>query len=394
VRPQWRIEVEPGLYAGPVIGPGGVIYLGQLGEGLLAVDPDGTELWTGLLSGIEGESVILSTPAVADDGSIYIISTDYEDEVSTLHKISSSGSLLWNLTLPKPTTASPTAWEDLVFIAAYREVNGSIFVVDADGNLLQDQSQEVSDPCTVNPENWFGEVAGILVDFFSSFPPGVEYDGSSGVTKPPFALQPTLTVVDEQTIGGLANPVVIMPQICSVLFYEWTGSGLVRLQHDFLDNERHGFTSAAVSPSGRVVIGSQDGRLRTYLIDPTVSPTGIMKDWTHDLNQPIWLDPAATPVPAVKEIFVVTAGRVWAFSADGDDVDSIVMGDVVTTPPVLSADHVFVGTEGGLVTLDWSLELLGEAEGVTPWLYRSPAIGEEGEVVLGEADGLVRFGGP
>jgi outer membrane protein assembly factor BamB len=394
-RPEWRIEVGPGLYAGPVIGAEGVIYLGQRGQGLLAVNANASVLWTAPLTGVEGESRILSTPAVAEDGSIYIIITDYESEVSTLHKVSPNGAELWVVALPQPSMSSPTVWEELVFIAAYDEVSGAIFVVDSDGNLRLDQSQETSDPCKVVGESLMGQMFGTLKDFFDDFPPGVEWDGSSQVAKPPPSLQPTVTVVDEDTVGELSDPVVIVPQVCSVLFYEWTGSGFVRLEHDiFADGEPRRFTSAAVSPSGRVIVGAEDGRVRSYVIDPTISPTGTAWDWTKNLGQPVRLEPAVTRLPAVKEIFVAAAGRVWALSADGEDLDSIDLIATVTTPPVVSKDHVFVGTEDGLITLSWDLAILGEVDEVKPWLYRSPAIGEDGAVVLAEADGLVRFGEP
>jgi hypothetical protein len=117
-------KVAPG--ANPVVAPDGTVYIGNLAGELIALHPDGSPYWSRKLNAEHG--AIFASPAVAADGSIYVVSSlSYRDPsdnaplfASFLHKFSPGGGWIFWRPFPKAgvypfrdggaTTAPPNIW--------------------------------------------------------------------------------------------------------------------------------------------------------------------------------------------------------------------------------------------------------------------------------------------
>jgi outer membrane protein assembly factor BamB len=66
---KWTFASNNNLYAAPLIGADGTIYIGSTNKNLYAINPDGTIKWEYSIN--EGEEGITSTPAIGSDGTVY-----------------------------------------------------------------------------------------------------------------------------------------------------------------------------------------------------------------------------------------------------------------------------------------------------------------------------------
>jgi hypothetical protein len=96
---------ELGSGAGPVVGPDGTVYVGNLYGQVLAFHANGTPAWS---RQVPSGQWISSSPVVGSDGSVYVVSeTRYQDRAqvfhyeSTLHKFTPDGGWLWQAPFPQ-----------------------------------------------------------------------------------------------------------------------------------------------------------------------------------------------------------------------------------------------------------------------------------------------------
>ena len=102
--------------AGPVIAPDGTVYLGTAEGKLIALQADGKPLWSRDIT--PGQSIVAS-PAIASDGSIYVIGVERirdnrvkppkETFTSTLHRFNSTGGWLAQIPFPDNGGMGPAA---------------------------------------------------------------------------------------------------------------------------------------------------------------------------------------------------------------------------------------------------------------------------------------------
>lgn len=102
----WRFKSEIWIDGGPVIDSNGIIYCkgstNELVDAILAVYPDGTLKWC-----FHTDGLIWSTPAIGEDGTIYIGS--YDDN---LYAINPNGTLKWKCGCGGSISSSPAIAED------------------------------------------------------------------------------------------------------------------------------------------------------------------------------------------------------------------------------------------------------------------------------------------
>src|SRR5438093_6247735 len=68
---RWKFATGGKVRSSPAVGDDGTIYVGSLDGGLYAVKPDGIARWK-----ITTGGAVYSSPAVASDGTIYVGSSD------------------------------------------------------------------------------------------------------------------------------------------------------------------------------------------------------------------------------------------------------------------------------------------------------------------------------
>jgi outer membrane protein assembly factor BamB len=387
-RPRWFADVGPALFAGPVIGSDGRIYVSQLDQGLLALDADGNQVWSAALTDI-GTTQVMSTPAVDLDNDAYVTVTDYRDMTTRLHRVSAAGQEVWSAPVPQFTTGSPKLWggsrPGTIFVSA----RARLFAFSASsGDLLADEL--LPERCPIRgsgPDigDWLEKLADIFTEIpFREFPLP-----SPQVPPPPQTVYPSIAVLDNENIIREGRPVLIVSQPCDVHVLEWSSStnGITRLG-TVRSDDRLNYTSPAISASGLVVVGSTNGDVLGLLVDPS-KPPHISLAWRFDAGEPIQFTPAAT----IRQIFVATSSRLIVLDSNGERLDEFRPPEQITGPQAVSADHVFLGTVGGLYSLKWDLTTQSLDDSIVPWFYRSPAIGEDGSVIVGEREAVAAYPG-
>jgi outer membrane protein assembly factor BamB len=127
--PSVQDDADPDIQASAAIGQDGTMYVGTVSRGLLALrDPgDGDDLVLVWRFQPPGAGGVQSTPAVANDGTLYAAFTTGEgpEDHSTLYAVDASGQARWSLDLGSGAPASPTLGGD-----------GSVYVITGAGRLL------------------------------------------------------------------------------------------------------------------------------------------------------------------------------------------------------------------------------------------------------------------
>jgi outer membrane protein assembly factor BamB len=128
---KWRFHFSGWLADNPVIDNEGTIYCKgayeYLDRYLYAINPDGTEKWKYKTGGL----ILGSSPAIAEDGTIYFGSWDHY-----LYAINNDGTLKWNFLAHSIIYSSPTIAEDgtIYFGTMGPNDKGRVYAVNPNGN--------------------------------------------------------------------------------------------------------------------------------------------------------------------------------------------------------------------------------------------------------------------
>lgn len=314
----WKYSVGGG-YSSCVIGPDNTIYVGG-STYLYALNPGGTLKWRCAIGG-----TTRSTPAIADDGTIYIGSTDYK-----LYAVSPAGTVIWTFPTGNQISSSPAIAPD-----------GTIYVGSMDNKLY-----------AVNPDGtqkWAFTTGGqVHVSSPAVGSDGTVYVGSYDGNL--YAINPDGTekwrcTTEEEVLTTPA----LSPDGTTVYFACWdndlyavsTADGVVRWR--FAVGLIHGNTpsSPAVGPDGTIYIGSLTGRLHA------ISPSGT---------------------------------ELWYFETGFENRDA---------PAISADGTVYIGCYNGLLyavnhdgTEKWHFMARNA-------FYESPTIAADGTVVIGSTDGYL-----
>ena len=224
---------NPGLPSSPIVEPGGLIYFGS-GANLWAINSAGVEQWGSLT---DLGTRCLSCPAVAQDGTVYAVSSN-TDPSSGLFALDAAGADKWQYWFNDHTAYSPAIGADgTIYICA-----GQLYAINPDGT-----------------EKWTYSKAASMIEFT----PALAADGTIYVVADPgciVALNPDGTNKWEYATPGLFCNTPAVDAEGSVYFastdqnmYSLDASGSLKWKQA-LDGP--GGCAPAIAADGTVYVGS------------------------------------------------------------------------------------------------------------------------------------------
>jgi len=117
----WSFPTSGAMDSSPAIGDDGTIYVGSTDKRLYAISPNGTNRWFFSTGG-----VIESSPAIGSDGTIYVGSGDKK-----LYAINPDGTEKWEFATDMPVASSPAVGADGTIY--FGPVSGNVFALYPDG---------------------------------------------------------------------------------------------------------------------------------------------------------------------------------------------------------------------------------------------------------------------
>ncbi len=349
------------LYASPAVANDGTVYIGNLDKELIAVSYWGAPRWVFVGEG----NFRYSSPAIGEDGTVYVGGSD-----GVLYAVRENGTRKWTFEAGGAIKTSPTLGAD-----------GRIYFGADDGRLY-----------AVRPDStlaWSYPTGGIVRSSPAVGPDGTIFFGSADHYL--YALWPNGTLRWRAATGGeikYCSPAVSLDNV--VYFGSYDGyiyAVTVGQELVYATYTGHAIRSSpALAPDGRLFVGSGNNLLALtaggdidwtydtggevassplYYTDDFVVCVGAddgvfhcvhddgSSDWTYTVGQPIRSSPA--PGPATMIHVADVSGSLWSFGM-GPSVDvrerwGDVGGPTLTVRPNPSSGPVSVRLESGMGTL-------------------------------------------
>jgi len=388
---QWEARLGGRAFSSPVIGPDGTVYVGTYPGDLVAVAADDNERWRVPFASIFAGSAIISTPAVADDGSIFVITSQLNEEeepVSTLNKVSPDGDLLWSRFTPAVnsfTTASPKVWDSFVFVFAPLE----LLVFDFDGNIVAQEHTAFCTPvCGSSGSDLFDFFveAGKCILTFGVTCLGVEWDPSGPPVSPleTYPFHPSVAVADFASVAPDGLPLVVVVDGFCLSAWRFAPPDLQLLWGEKVygggcDDKAVLHTSPAIFADGQVVVGNEKGKVRSFN-----AVTGD-KLWEYDADESV------QGVASIgRQIHVTSVFHVHFVDSNGQQVAKFDLPGSTRGAPALSADFAYVSFSGGLHTFSFDLFSSYAVDNTMQGGVSSPAIGEDGTIYVTTGGGKLQ----
>lgn len=378
--------------AGPVIAPDGTVYLGTAEGKLIALQADGKPLWSRDIT--PGQSIVAS-PAIASDGSVYVIGVERirdnrvkppkETYTSTLHRFTSSGGWLAQIPFPEKTgngpaaLAPPNIWrsggvEAIMVPVLYQSSRGRsmhLFAFSLEGDIL--------DETTVHGFA-FSVLGGASIEFIDlppvSFTPPLP---AYGLLKVPPAPGAGIFV----SAAGGSSFLAVSDHYKDVVGYTFAGNKFREVfrvrQEDFFMR-----TPPVILPSGHTLmfqegirrgdLGAEEATREGRLIATGPGAVNVSKIIESDLVQA-----PPTRLGDGRVVLVTIHGGVIVLQGT-QVVARLFAGGSSSTSAAASNNHVFVSTENTFMT--YQASSLAEVSRVD-WVgggLNPPAIGPKGHV--------------
>lgn len=390
VRTRWRARVGGVTYSSPVVGPDGTIYVGNTDGELVAVNPDGSERWRSAFPGTR----ILSSPAVAAAGEIYVVTSRKAEDgtvSSSLSRVEADGSRTWTTGFPEGgiTTASPKLWSfeqrTHVLVQVLNKSAAELVIVQDDGAILHRHDVDICPPPGADLwPDFFEDIAGFLSDIwdvFSEIPS--DFD--------PAALDiPTVFGWPDPTVAVLSRPGedeagVIVANGCGVSAWRWAPPVLTSVWIHEVSEERRRYSSPAVFEGGLLALAGEDRRVRGF-----DALTGELL-WEQELAESILSSPASFG----RQIWVASLNHLVMLDYNGDILDEIDLGESEETAAsvALGANLGFLSTTSALHSFGFDFDPVISIRPLDGGLS-SPAIGSDGTLYVVSGDELWAFPGP
>jgi hypothetical protein len=392
--------------AGPVVGPDGTVYIGNVYGQVLAFHADGSPAWSRQLP--KGQWVT-SSPVVGADGSVYVVAetrfliegstSDYRYE-STLHKFSPSGGWLYQAPFPQrwggypyssrgDANAAPNIWrsngvEAIIVPAIYgNPVYTSLRLIafSTSGAVLGDTLAWEPSPGTVTDSggdySFLPSLCGDAFCFYGKNPnpqplPCTDFS----VCLPEDTTWPLPGVAIWQNPRGETPTVMVSNGLQDTVGYTFDPAHGFTERFRVHDTKRSLASAAVVLPDGHTVVAASSEKLnRLTFAGPNFAP---LADLTGPLGE---VAAAPTRMPDGRLIAIEFGGGLAAFS--GGNVLSAhinLIGQSIASA-ASSCNYLYVASAGALTTFSISSTLAPVA--TVQWYgggRSSPAIGPGGHV--------------
>jgi outer membrane protein assembly factor BamB len=295
----------------------------------------GTELWHVAITQETFQDTTVSSPAIADDGTIYLGSSDTNGG-GRLYAISPTGTTNWTFRTEGEIRSSPAIGND-----------GSIY---------------------------FGSLDGVIVSLNTNgLPNWTIQTGEEVRSSPAIAADGTIYIgVGSSNQNSL---LAILPDGTTNWIFEMGVMG------NYGDSEQ--FSSPSIGSDGTIYVGSLDGNFYSIHPDGTTN-------WTFAIGDPCYGSPTIGPDGTIY--FGADSGELYALAPDGTEKWSVYVGDFIETTPAIGADgNIYFGGLGtsSLYCVDPTGQTLWVAQAPIG-ISASPAVAADGTIyAAGYKDGML-----
>ena len=289
-REAWRFDAGPALYdarwdvwkaimSSPAVALDGTIYVYSSADYLFAVNPDGTEKWRFY---VKWSNDFWSSPTIAPDGTIYIGSARNDgarEFPSGLYAVNPDGTEKWRYPIGSGVTTSPAIGADgTIYVAAADPATekGKIFALDSRGRLRWVFTTEYwmeSSPA-VGPDGTIYIGSGRRGKVYALHPDGREkwrFQAEGGVSATP----------------AIGEDGVIYIGSWDLNFYALdAGDGTEIWRYQTGEAFEGVSSSAAIGADGTIYVGANDGKLYAF------TPDGMVKWFFETPGSGIMSSPA------------------------------------------------------------------------------------------------------
>jgi len=393
---KWSTAIGPLVLSTPVVGLDGSVYIGNAAGEAVGVNPDGTVRFRYHMGGS-----ILGSPAVdpASGDVIFIVQNPLTDvDVgSFLYRLSPNGVIQTTSAENLGTTGAPQVWGDYVFVVG----TGYLFVFDRVSLALVAKAWLWSQQCDPlvcaggDPFSFLWTAAETLwctvrawpAECLAKLEPGPMPDATASILdNTPYADNPKEPLV------------VITNQHCASAWrFMPTAAPEERLQYVWdrkvvdvnCRSKKVRPTSPAVIVAGQVVFGDQEGHVVS--LDPR---TG-QQFWKADLRDPV----RSTPVAFLRQIYVVLQNRLVVLDSDGSTISETPLTGYGRMAG-LSLNRVYVATTEGIHTFALNpadganFDPLPTTVSANAYLQAGLAIAQSGTIYVSMPDGFLHAYNP
>ncbi|HEY5914353.1 MAG TPA: PQQ-binding-like beta-propeller repeat protein [Verrucomicrobiae bacterium] len=341
----------------------------------------GTKLWEAATPG-----EVISSPAVADDGTIYVGSGrrnagGASGSAGWLYSFSPQGTTNWMLSFPAAIQASPAIGIDgRIYVGCY---NGELKIVSPTGSYtnVKTGGYIVASPAIASDgtvyvasiSNWFNKLFALTPDgaakwVFNMKPLPLQLDSNQSSSP---AIGPDGTIY----VGSIdMNLYAINP--------DGTTKWVFPLAAINTTNASPTYASPAVGVDGAIYLGADNGIF--YGIDPR----GFAR-WKVQISGQ-FIESSAAVSSDGTIYFGSGSGQVCALNADGTRKWTFTSGGISASPALGSDGSIYVGSYGGSPCL-YALSPWGTNLWRFPaptYIFSSPAIGPDGTIYFGAGTNL------